>query len=118
MLWVLQQLCNIDKHRFLHVTNLVTGASKFQLEVEGNLPVETLYIRPDGPVEDGTILARWQVGNGTQGAKAKVRVKGNVSYAIAFDDRSGPAAGYYVRNGLTELGETVGAIWSEFKRRS
>jgi hypothetical protein len=100
--WVLQELCNSDKHRLLNMTGGIFGASQLDLRTSGDLRIERIEVRGDGPVEDGDALARWRF----LGGKGQVTLDGDIAYDVAFD-QAGPAKGERVGNGIDILGTAV-----------
>jgi hypothetical protein len=55
-LWVLCELSNIDKHRAIHPVSHYTRQADIQVNTV--IPGARIERRPDGPVENGTVLAR------------------------------------------------------------
>ncbi len=105
-LWVLHELCNIDKHRSLNLTNTALGASKLTVTPSGGVTLRASQITADGPVQDGTELARWAV---DVASKGKIELDGEIGIDVAFDE-AGPAKGEIVRHGLDLLGNSVKSI--------
>lgn len=112
ILWVLQGLCNADKHRSLNLTSIALGASNFTLEAAGGVTVKRSQVRADGPVKDGDEIARWSVALSGEG---KVELNGKLAVDVAFDE-TGHAKGEPVMRGLIMIGSTVKMLLSELDK--
>jgi hypothetical protein len=98
----------------LHRAGLVSGASILKLSADAHVGVQILEVRQDGPVEDGTKLARWRVGP-PPWQSGSVTLEGDISYEVAFDP-AGPARGAPVVPALDVLGRYVLAVVEEFAK--
>jgi hypothetical protein len=106
ILWVLQELCNTDKHRALNLSSTALGAMDLTLKPFGGVTVHRSKVREDGPVEDGAELVRWSVSVKGEG---KVEMNGEIAVDVAFNE-AGPAKGESVTRGLDMLGNTVASV--------
>jgi hypothetical protein len=106
LLWVLQELCNVDKHRMLNLSSTALGAMNLTLEAEGSVQVQRSKVREDGPIEDGAEMVRWSV---IASGEGKVEMNGQIAVDVAFNE-AGPAKGERVKGGLDMLGGAVGSI--------
>jgi hypothetical protein len=85
MLWVIDDLCNINKHRRVLITNLVGGPSDIQLHtINGELfgYVDFASIRRNAKIGPFPIV------DGPQGRGVKVDVNPNITFYLAFDEGS------------------------------
>jgi hypothetical protein len=112
ILWVLQELCNADKHRSLNLTSTALGASSLDLTAAGGVTIQRSQVRADGPVKNDAVLARWAIdvsGNG------KIELEGEIGVDVAFDE-AGHAKGERVVNGLIMVGSTVKTVIENFAK--
>lgn len=113
-LWALHQLSIADKHRLLHLTSLAAGCAGFSLVASASVSLAASRVRPDGPVQDGDELARWQLADLTD-ERGHVKVEGDITYGIAFSPDS-PWAGNLVVESLQQLVETVEGVGGSLSR--
>lgn len=82
-LWMLEELCNIDKHRLVHLTTAATHAMSFQVSGTGFLRLDSAEVIPR-PIEDGAVVARLY---GQFEAPPAVQVKMNLVPDVRFHAR-------------------------------
>jgi hypothetical protein len=84
-LWVLHELCNIDKHRHLQFLGNPIGAISILKDFYG--PFQVIRSEEFGgrPLKDGTVIAKVLI-RGLPGFQRKVRVKGQVPGEVAFEE--------------------------------
>ena len=83
MLWILDDLCNINKHRRVLLTNIVGGPSDLELQtINGQLfgRVDFRSIKKDARIGPFSIV------DGPQGRGVQVDVNPNVAAYLAFDE--------------------------------
>lgn len=107
-LWVLQGLCNADKHRLLNTTGAVFDLSKFEFSLSGNVRFKAVEVRSEGPVENGTELARWTI-DATPQSKGQMDMEISIGYGVSLDE-AGPAKGEPIGDALKTLGTTVKSV--------
>jgi hypothetical protein len=82
-LWMLEELSNVNKHRFIHLAGAV--ASEGSAEITG-ANVQRLHIRHIvRPIKEG---ARFQVIESALPSPKKVQVKAKITPDVIFDDRT------------------------------
>ena len=84
MLWFLEELCNIDKHRLIHVTAAAPYESEGWVEnlnASGRIGLHQFA----GPIEEGAKFMRVL---GDLPAPAEVQVKSKITPTIIFDKRT------------------------------
>ena len=113
-LWALQEISNWDKHRLLHLTNVVAAVNNITLTSKGSGTVKQTFTCPDGPVEDGTELACFTI-SGPPNSQGEVNVDADIIYDIAFD-KTGPGRGSTVTGGVDQLGKVVFEILTLLSR--
>ena len=104
-LWILEELSNIDKHRFIHVTGAV--AAEGSGEITGANAVRQIKIRQFvRPIEEG---ARFQVIETGLPAPAEVQVKADITPDVIFDVRAELrlVRGHYVAETLQAVREVI-----------
>ena len=106
MLWILDDLCNINKHRRVLLTSIVGGPSDVQLQtINGQLfgRVDFRSIKKDAKIGPFPIVA------GPQGRGVKVDVNPNITAYLAFDEGStqGMDVGFVVSHLLRLVTETI-----------
>ena len=84
LLWMLEELSNIDKHRLLHLTGAVPMGMSFHIEGTSVQRVEAIEAFP-GPVAEGRPLTRV---HGEFGRPLDVRVTTSMAPDVAFDART------------------------------
>lgn len=81
VLWLLQELCNIDKHRTFHLCRRQTRLIEFTPPKGIHLWAIGFYVVQAPPLEDRTILARYIPPFGDQ-----MEMKIQLTFDIAFDE--------------------------------
>jgi hypothetical protein len=105
-LGVLEELSNIDKHRFLHVTGAV--AAEGSGEIIGAVNVGQIKVRHlVRPIEEG---ARFQVLEADFPTPAEVQVKADITPDVIFDVRAEARSvrARYVPETLQAIREVIG----------
>lgn len=97
-LWVLRELNNIDKHRTVHIVGHYARSADINVATSG--PGSWVERRGDGPVEDGTVLAR--VFTEPSLAAFEVEVNINVMRGVAIEETP--------TTPLLHLGQTLDGI--------
>jgi hypothetical protein len=110
ILWELNKLNNIDKHRHLHV---VTGQYKGTFHRNENdwqiwRDIQDRLFLNIGHVEKGTILAEIP--------KQYAHIKFEPTFELAFSENNEFAAGYRVSGTIVAIGCTVDDILDQFER--
>ena len=113
-LWALQEISNWDKHRLLHLTNVVAAVNNITLTSKGSGTVKQTFTCPDGPVGrwNRTCLFYHQRPSQFPG---EVNVDADIIYDIAFD-KTGPGRGSTVTGGVDQLGKVVFEILTLLSR--
>lgn len=117
-LWVLEELWNIDKHRYPHLTHASIGARGIRAALKESFPGTDPLPEGDepafqwtiehapGPFVDGAELARFVEPEAVAGLHPAVYVKTDLVFDVAFDQRP-PAYGGLLVPTLWDLQETV-----------
>ena len=106
MLWILDDLCNINKHRRVLLTNIVGGPSDIELKtINGQLlgRVDFTGINRDAKIGPFPIV------DGPEGRGVRVDVNPNITAYLAFDEGSAQNmdVGFVVSNVLKFVTLTV-----------
>ena len=104
-LWKLHRLCNIDKHRVLHVLGGPIGAGSIVTPGVTLRSTETFLARP---IKDGAVVARTKITLPT--ADTKVQVQHYIPGDIAFNDPDLPVDNYVMRTLNDILGRIEGDV--------
>ena len=109
-LWLLYCLSNFDRHRFIHLTSIITTAS-FQSFTPPEAAARFEQVRVSyGAFESEAEVARFRI---LDGPELDVHVESNVRFAVAFRD-AGPGAGRPVLQVLGGIGVRVAEIMQRF----
>jgi hypothetical protein len=108
----LNKLSNWDKHREYQLTGQTRQGITFNVREWRNCEWLTLYERPLGPFEDGTVVARYAFP--ATGPNPKIDVQPKVHFDIAFGKGS-PLEGLGVKKTLLAIGPYVHNIIEEFR---
>lgn len=84
LLWMLEELWNVDKHRLVHVMNAAQSKTSFQLEGTGFFALERIEVVPR-PIKENAVIGRFY---GEFGPPPTVQVKANIVPDILFDESS------------------------------
>jgi hypothetical protein len=84
LLWMLEELSNVDKHRLLPLTGAVPMGMSFHVGGTSMIRLEGIEAFP-GPIEEGKPLTRV---HGEFGRPLDVTVKTSIAPDVAFDKRS------------------------------
>ena len=110
----LSRLSNWDKHREYQLTGQTFQGTAFNVREWRDCKWWTLYERPVGAFEDGTIVARYAFTR--TGPKPKMDVEVKVFFNIAFGEGS-PLDGLGIKETLIDIGQHVYNIIIRFKIR-
>jgi len=111
-LFALSQLSNWDKHREYQLTGQTLQGTAFKVREWRNCEWWTLYERPIGTFEDGTVVARYAFTATGPNPKLDVQIK--VFFDIAFGKGS-PLEGLGVKRTLLSIGPYVSDVIEEFR---
>jgi hypothetical protein len=84
-LWILYKLSNIDKHRVLHLSRFFLKTAEYKFSHPPDIRVETIERMERGPLEDGTVLARFRWTR-SAGANGKMGVQFGLSFDVTFKE--------------------------------
>ncbi len=99
-LWILNRLCNIDKHQTLHLV----GLSKTGIEViPGDSTIQSINYA-DGALDDGAELARFLASPSPKTGKVEVQL--NITSRISFSEGP-PAFGAPVSQALWDIRQRI-----------
>ena len=100
----LENLCNVDKHRHLHITLAASNGGMFSHPI----PFGARWVIHEGPIENGTVMASIE--------KADADVDFGFFGDVAFAN-PGPASDEVVYNALIALGIFVEGVLQDFGAR-
>ncbi|MEI6666085.1 MAG: hypothetical protein WCL53_08030 [Chloroflexota bacterium] len=114
ILYVLNELWNIDKHRLLHVCSTIANVSVDDVRSEGRIRIENLVIREAGRIDRKAEIARYRLVEDLP-VQGKVQVDAKITYDIALDE-SGPSIthGAPVRVAIPIFARYVAATLDKF----
>jgi hypothetical protein len=81
LLWMLEELSNIDKHRLVHLTSAAVFGTSFQVSGTGVWRLEGLEVVP-GPMKENAVVGRFY---GEFAPPPAVEVKANIVPDVLFD---------------------------------
>ncbi|MGE3191313.1 MAG: hypothetical protein AB7N90_16640, partial [Vicinamibacterales bacterium] len=110
-LWMLQELNNIDKHRFLHLAVISVSSYGVSVNVHGHT-YEGTY-RPGIAIENGAELGSLLITGGPPFRNEEVRVDGHLTVQVAFDDVVGERNVPLIPR-LTQLADYVDGVVKAF----
>lgn len=116
LLWILNELWNIDKHRLFHVTAWALGAARFEVAPRSNVDRIThlKILHVNGPVKHGTPLAEAIIHS--RHPKPEVGVEADFGMDIAFDEASAVVPNTLVGPLLRQIVPYVIGIVESFER--
>ena len=116
LLWILNELWNIDKHRLFHVTAWALGAAEFEViprkHVDNITHRKILHVR--GPIKHGTPLAEAIIHS--RHPQPEVEVNADFGIDIAFDETSAVVPNTLVGPLLRQLVPYVIGIVESFEQ--
>ena len=82
ILWILQEVSNMDKHRTLHLCRRAT--EDFRIEIVKDIPLVGGFewLAPLGILEDRTVVARWK----PSALDGDMDMKAHISFNVVFQD--------------------------------
>ena len=113
-LWHLSELSNADKHRTLHLTGTLLHEIHLTFPpLKINCRAVTLEARQSGPIQQDAVLRRIQFVGVREWPFTSREINGNVSCAIAFDERTPAVGGWIVLQTLVDIYNRVLRVSSQ-----
>jgi hypothetical protein len=85
VLYVLNELWNIDKHRLLHLCSTLADITELDIQKEGRIQIEDVQLRDPGRIKNETEIARYRVVHDLP-IKGAVKVNAKIAYDVALDE--------------------------------